>query len=485
MTNAGSLGNIQTSSDDVRYAGASAISFRIKNGSLTAEQVVRRSLDQAKTLQAKCNCFCVILEDEALAAARAADQRQARGEPLGPLHGVPVAIKDLTPTRGHLLTNGSWTSGEQVASADAVIVERLLAAGAILIGKTTTPEFAYSSFTQSPRWGITRNPWDQGRTSGGSSGGSAVAVAGGVVPFAEGSDMGGSVRIPASFCGVVGMKPSLGRIPMTILPSQLDDISHFGPLAQRVDDALLFMEAVCGPHDDDLSSLPIGFDGARARGVSLAGKRFALSLDLGYYQIDPEVEAAVLRAAEVLRRQGAAVETVSLPWTRAINDGWYDLWCVFMAAYFGHHLDKFRQRMDPAVVGLIERGHSLSAAEVKKVEILRTNMWRDMAALFAQGYDALLCPTCAVPAPKVEQNDDDYVATLPDGRFKGLDMTCPFNLLSPCPALSLPVGETADGLPVGLQIVGRRYADEDVLGFGLALEQALPAAGVVRLWPKV
>ncbi|HVI51097.1 MAG TPA: amidase [Candidatus Sulfotelmatobacter sp.] len=447
--------------------------------------VVRSALERAKLLQQSCNCFCLILEDEAIAAARYADKVQAEGGWLGPLHGVPVAIKDLTPTKGHLLTNGSWTSGEQTAQANAVIAQRLLDAGAILIGKTLTPEFAYSSFTHSPRWGVTINPWDRSRTSGGSSGGSAVAVAGGSVPFAEGSDMGGSVRIPASFCGVVGLKPSLGRIPMTILPSQFDDISHFGPLAQTVGDAILFMEAVCGPHDDDISSLPIAFDAKAARNVSLSGRRFALCMDLGYYQIDPEVERAVRRAAAVLERQGAIVEEVALPWTRAINDGWYDLWCVFMDAYFGQHLETFRKHMDPAVVGLIERGRTLAATDVKKVEILRTKMWRDLSALFARGFNALLSPTCAVPAPLASENDDDYVATLPDGRFKGLDMTCPFNMLSPCPALSLPVGETDAGLPVGLQIVGRRHADEEVLGMGLALEQALPQAGVPRLWPRL
>lgn len=469
--------------DQYSYAGADLIASTIRSGRATAEQIVGNSIKRAKLLQKYFNCFSLILEDEAIAAARKADRLQAEGRWMGPLHGVPVAIKDLTPTQGHLLTNGSWTSGQQTAAANAVIAQRLLDAGAILIGKTTTPEFAYSSFTQSPRWGVTRNPWDREHTSGGSSGGSAVAVAGGCVPFAEGSDMGGSVRIPASFCGVVGLKPSLGRIPMTILPSQFDNISHFGPLAQSVGDAILFMEAVCGPHDDDISSLPMGFDGQTARNVSLAGRRFALSLDLGYYHVEPEVEKAVRRAAAVLESQGATVEEVTLPWSRAINDGWYDLWCVFMDAYFGQHLDGHRDRMDPAVVGLIERGRSLSATDIKKTEILRTEIWRDMAALFARGFDALLCPTCAFPAPLASENDDDYVATLPDGRFKGLDMTCPFNLLSPCPALSLPVGETAEGLPVGLQIVGRRHADEAVLGFGLALERALPAAGVPRLWP--
>ncbi len=194
----------------------------------------------------------------------------------------------------------------------ALCIRRLQNAGAILIGKTTTPEFAFASFTQSPRWGVTRNPWDPERTSGGSSGGSAVAVATGVVPFAEGTDMGGSVRIPSAFCGTVGLKPSLGRIPMTILPSVFDNISHFGPLARTVGDAIAFMEAACGPSDEDISSLPIGFMSHAAREGQLEGKRFALSMDLGYYRIQPEVEQAIRVAVEELRRAGATVHEVPM-----------------------------------------------------------------------------------------------------------------------------------------------------------------------------
>lgn len=288
--------------------------------------------------------------------------------------------------------------------------------------------------------------------------------------------MGGSVRIPAALCGTVGLKPSLGRIPMTILPSLFDGISHFGPLARTVDDAIAFMEAASGPSDEDIQSLPLTFSTARARAGLLEGRRFALSVDLGYYEVQPDVEAAVRAAADLLRRAGAVVDEVSIPWTRAVNDQWFDLWCVFMSTYFGDRLEAQRQRMDPAIVALMERGFALGATEIKRVELLRTAMWRDMARLFER-YDALLCPTCAVTAPPADAGDDDFMATAEDGRYRGLDMTCPFNLLPQCPALSLPVGMAADGLPVGLQIVGRRFADEDVLGIGRAAEALLADAG--------
>ena len=261
---------------------------------------------------------------------------------------------------------------------------------------------------------------------------------------------------------------------MTILPSLFDNISHFGPLARTVGDATAFMEVAAGSSEEDIQSLPIDFKGSLAQAAELRGRRFAFSLDLGYYAIQPQVEAVIRQSIDQMRAMGAIVEEVQIPWTRAVNDEWFDLWCVFMSAFFGDELQRFRAQMDPAVVSMIERGHTMSATHYKRVEFLRTAMWRDMARLFER-YEALLCPTCAITAPPVSENDDDYVQTLADGRFKGLDLTCPFNLLGQLPALSVPVGPAADGLPVGLQIVGRRFADEHVLSIGAALE-ALPGS---------
>lgn len=452
---------------------ATGIASGIRTGAFSAETVVAESLRRAEAAAAAFNPFVLIRGEKALEAARAADQAVARGAPTGPLHGVPFAAKDLTPTEGDLTTLGSWTQGDHVPEQSALCIRRLQQAGAILIAKTTTPEFAYAGMTASPRWGVTRNPWNPERTSGGSSGGAGVAVAAGVVPFAEGTDMGGSVRIPAAFCGTVGLKPSLGRIPMTILPSLFDNISHFGPLARSVGDATAFMAAAAGPSDEDIMSAPIAFDAAAAAAGSLKGRRFALSLDLGYYAVQPQVEAVIGRSVEVLREAGAVVEEVPLAWTRAVNDQWYDLWGVFMSAFFGEELARHRDRMDPAVVALIERGQAMGATAYKKVEFLRSAMWRDMAALFER-YEALLCPTCAMTAPLASQTDDDFGATLADGRYGGMELTSPFNMVPQLPALSLPIGLAADGLPVGLQIVGRRFADEKVLAVGEALEALMP-----------
>jgi Asp-tRNA(Asn)/Glu-tRNA(Gln) amidotransferase A subunit family amidase len=461
---------------------AANIARGIRARRFLTKDVVAESLRRAESLVEPLNPFTVIRKKQAIESAAAADRAVELGYPLGPLHGVPFAAKDLTPTAGDLTTRGSWTAENWHPEQSALIVRRLEHAGAILVAKTTTPEFAHAGFTASPRWGITRNPWDPSRTSGGSSGGSAVAVACGVVPFAEGTDMGGSIRMPAALCGVVGFKPSLGRIPMTILPSLFDNISHFGPLARSVDDAITFLQATAGSSDEDISSLPLEFRSARARKAVLSGKRFALSIDLGHYAVDPEVEAMIRRAARAIEAAGGIVEEVRLDWTRAVTDQILDIWCVFMSAFFGDLMGRYRNRMDPTVVSLIERGMTLDATTYKRIEMKRTALWRDMAGIFSR-FDALLCPTCALVAPSAELTDDDFYATLPDGRFGGLDMTCAFNQVGQCPVLSLPVGLTASGLPVGMQIVGHRYADEDVLAIALACEKAMLRAGYTSRLP--
>lgn len=457
---------------------AEEIGSGIREGRFRAETIIAESLRRARIVNDRLNAFTLIREEAAIQAARDADRRVAAREPgLPPLLGVPFAAKDLTPTQGDVTTLGSWSRGDWVPDETALCVARLQSAGAILVAKTTTPEFAYSSFTASPRWGITRNPWNPGRTSGGSSGGSAVAVATGVVPFAEGTDMGGSVRIPASLSGVVGFKPSLGRIPMTILPSCFDTMSHFGPLARSVADAATFLRFTSGPDDADILSLPMPFLPERTAPASLRGKRFAFSPDLGYYHVEPQVREVIDAAIACLRASGAVVEKVDLTWTRAVNDGWHDLWCVFMSGFFGEGIEAHRSRMDPNVLDLIDRGMTLDATSVKRLELLRTAMWKDFSAVLS-GCDAVLMPTCAVTAPSALADDNDFVATRADGRLAGLDMTCPFNLLPQCPALSLPAGLAADGLPVGLQVVGQRYADEDVLSLSAGIEAALAGAGL-------
>jgi len=461
---------------ELAYMPAVEIARRIRAREISPVEVVENSLARIAEVNPRLNAFCFVYGDEALDRARAAEAAVAKGAEIGPLHGVPIAIKDLTPTRGKTTTMGSRVYEHWVPDHDAIVVEKLAAAGAILVGKTTTPEFAFSSFTESPLWGVTRNPWDPDRSPGGSSGGSGVAVATGCVALAEGSDMGGSVRIPAALCGTVGLKPSFGRIPFEILPSQFDSLSHFGPLARGVDDAAAFLAATQGPDERDIQTLSPPLDIALPLDGDLRGRRLALSLDLGFYAIDDEVAANTLAAAEALREAGAVVEEVALAWTREVNDAWYEHWGVYLAAFFGQHLDEWRDRMDPNLVKLMDAGLAMDAVSFKRLEFIRTRQWRALAPIL-EHYDALLCPTMALPAQPVDARDDDYGRDDADGRYRGYDMTSALNFVSQCPALSVPSGFTRDGLPTGLQIVGRRYDDLGALRVGAALERIRPWNG--------
>ena len=458
------------------YLPAVELARRIAEREFSPVEVMENALARIATVQPVLNAFCFVYPEEALAAARAAERAVMAGKPLGPLHGVPIAIKDFTPTEGKTTTRGSYAFEHWVPDRDALIVQRLRGAGAIMVGKTTTPEFAYSSFTESPLWGITRNPWDPSRTPGGSSGGSGAAVASGCVPLAEGTDMGGSVRIPAAFCGLVGLKPSLGRIPMDILPTVFDSISQFGPLARTVADAALFLGVAQGPDDCDIQSLTPALEVPVPPPARLEGLRLALSVDLGFYAVDPEVAANTLAAAEALRSAGARVEEVELAWKREQVDAWTAYWGVYLAAAFEHVLPDYRARMDPKVVALIEAGQAMGAVPFKQLEAVRTEQWRELARVFER-FDALICPTMARPAPPVGMSDDDFTGEDEHGRYRGLDMTALFNNVSQCPALSVPSGFTAEGLPTALQIVGRRFDDLAVLNIGAGLEAVRPSGG--------
>jgi len=437
-------------------------------------EVVSNTLARIDDVNPKVNCFCFVWHDEAVKAAHLAAQAVARGETLGALHGVPIALKDTTPTAGHRTTLGSYTHEHWIPDRDAYIVGALRRAGAIIVGKTTTPEFAHTLLTDSPLWGVTRNPWNLERTPGGSSGGSAAAVAAGCVPLAEGTDMGGSVRIPAAWCGIVGLKPGLGRIPMDTLPGLFDLMSHHGPLARTIDDASLFLQVTQGPDDADILSVPCRLDLQAPVPASVEGLHLALSIDLGLWAVDSEIEDAVRAAAAALRDAGAVVEEVEVSVKRKDEEIWVDLWSVFMATYYGHLVEAYAAKMDPDVLHLIERGNRLSAVQLKGLEVERTGLWRRLAPVLAS-HDALLCPTMSTgpsPAAKADRPKDPP----DDGRYHAADMTGVFNLVAPCPALSVPCGWDAQALPIGLQVVGRRWREDTVLQIGRAVELAIPGA---------
>jgi Asp-tRNA(Asn)/Glu-tRNA(Gln) amidotransferase A subunit family amidase len=461
---------------DLCYTPAVELADNYRNGEISPLEVVQNSLDRIDQVNAKLNCFCFTYPEQALQKATAAEQAFADGT-ARPLEGIPVAIKDFTPTKGKTTTRGSKLLEHWIPDWNPVLVERLEAAGAIMVGKTTTPEFATSGFTDSPLWGITRNPWDSSRTPGGSSGGSGAAVATGCVPFAEGTDMGGSVRIPAGLCGVVGLKPSIGRIPMDIIDTSYCNISHFGPLARTVSDAALFLDTVQGEHRSDIQSLP-RCELSIPSPSDVRGMSFAIDVSLGFCAVDPGVENNLRASVEALREAGASVQEVELGWDAKIVDMWYGTWAIFMAAAYDNTtrvpLDENRDRMSQGLVKLIEKGRKIDAVSARKWEFERTRYWRKLGAIL-ENHHALLCPTMAITAPPIEMRDSDFGGFDSQGLLQCMDMTGAFNYMAQCPALSVPSG-FADGLPTATQIIARRWDDALALRIGAAIEKAMPWA---------
>ncbi len=460
------------------YLSAGAQAALVAAGDVSPEELVEHALARITEVDPALNCFVSVWHDDARAEARRAADAVVAGRALGALHGVPVALKDTTPTAGHRTTLGSFTHEHWVPDHDATIVRSLRRAGAIVVGKTTTPEFAHSMITDGPLLGPTRNPWNPARTPGGSSGGSAVAVATGCVALAEGTDMGGSVRIPSAWCGVVGLKPSLGRIPMDVLPGLFDTLSHHGPIARCVDDARRFLHVTQGPDDADILSIGAPLDLAAPLAPDAHGLRVGLSVDLGCWAVDDDVAHAVRRAADALAGAGAIVDDVEVGITPADEELWVMLWGVFMATYYGDFLDEYRDRMTERVVTLIEAGRRHSAVDLKRADIARTDLWRRMARVFSQ-YDVLLCPTMAggpLPAGRNEHPIGSRAAVA-SGGYDALDMTGVFNLVSPCPAISVPCGVDRDGMPIGAQLVAGRWRDDVALRAAAALEAVVPGVG--------
>ena len=461
---------------DLCYTPATELQHLYRERAISPLEVIQNSLDRIDEVNQSLNCFCFTYPEEALEKARKAGKALASGT-ARPLEGIPLAIKDFTPTKGKVTTRGSRLLENWVPDWNPVLVERLEAAGAIMVGKTNTPEFATSGFTDSPLWGITRNPWDTSRTPGGSSGGSGAAVASGCVPFAEGTDMGGSVRIPAALCGIVGHKPAIGRIPMDIIDTVYCNISHFGPLARSVDDTALFLDTVQGEHASDIQSLPrcelnipVPSD--------VKGMKFALDVTLGFCAVDPGVEANLRATAKALEDAGAIIEEVDLGWDSKIVDMWTGSWGIFMAAAYDNMtdvpLDENRERMSIGLVKLIKLGRKIDAVTARKWEFQRSRYWQKLGEIL-KNHHALLCPTMAITAPPVEMRDSDFRGFNEEGLLNCMDMTSVFNYMAQCPTLSIPSGFT-NGMPTATQIVARRWDDALALRIGAAVEKIMPWA---------
>jgi Asp-tRNA(Asn)/Glu-tRNA(Gln) amidotransferase A subunit family amidase len=463
--------------DDVCARSAAALARAIARREVSPVEVVEATLARIARLQPALNAFCTVTAEAALAAARRAEERVLRGEPLGPLHGVPVSVKDTLWTAGVRTTMGSAIHADFVPPSDAAVVARLRAAGAILVGKTTTPEYAHKGVTDSPLLGVTRNPWSPAHTCGGSSGGAAVAVATGMGPLAVGTDEGGSIRIPASFCGVVGLKPSFGLVPRHPV-GVAEALTHLGPLARTVEDAALFLTVAAGPDDRDGGSLAAPPADYRAELARPPGPlRVAWSPRLGYATLHAEVLRVTTAAVRTLERLGWTVEEADPGFEdpAAIADAFRH---PGLAAALAEHLPAWRERMDPSLVALVESGLRLTAVDVARAHAARHALWDRVHAFFEQ-YDLLVTPAVAVPPLLAGAPPPGEIEGRPVPRRGWIAFTYPFNLTGQ-PAVSLPAGVTAEGLPVGLQLVGRRWEDALVLRAAAAYEAARPWAD---RWP--
>jgi amidase len=408
--------------------------------------------------------------EEALAEADAADRRAAAGAPLGPLHGLPIAIKDLEDTAGIRTTYGSTMFADHVPAVDSLLVRRLRDAGAIVVGKTNTPEFGVGSHTFNEVFGPTRNPWALDRSAGGSSGGAGAALAAGLVPIADGSDHGGSIRNPASFNNVVGLRPTPGLVPNSGSGDGWDPASVPGPMARTVGDLALMLAAISGP--DPRSPLSHG-DPAEFLGEvrgDLAGLRIAWCPDLGGLPIEPAVLAVLGQARDRLRAEGCFVEDVALDLSRA--DGAFEtLRALGFARAFGDNLPALRDTAKDAVVWNIERGLALDGPTIARALATRTEIFTLFAELLER-FDVLAAPSAQVVPFPVEQEYPAHVAGVTMPHYLGWMRVCSRITVSAHPAAAVPAGFTDDGLPVGLQFVGRYRGDLCLLRHAAAWEAA-------------
>ena len=452
----------------------------IRRRELSAREVVAWHLDRIAQVNPRLNAIVSLRPEAALDEAEAADRRAASGEPLGPLHGLPIAIKDLEDTAGIRTTYGSVAFAEHVPVADSLLVARLRAAGAIVVGKTNTPEFGVGSHTFNRVFGATRNPWALDRSPGGSSGGAGAALAAGLLPIADGSDHGGSIRNPASFNNVVGLRPTPGLVPDSGAGDIWDTASVVGPMARTVGDLALMLTAICAP--DPHSPLSYGDPAAFAGELSrdLTGLRVAWCPDVGGLPIEPEVLAVLGEARGRLAALGCSVEDVELDLGRA-DEAFETLRALAFARAFGPSLGALRGIAKDTLIWNVEQGLALDGPAIAGAMVARSEVFTTVASLM-QRFDVLAAPSAQVVPFPVEQEYPEEVAGVAMPHYLGWMRACSRITVSAHPVAAVPAGFTADGLPVGLQLVGRYRGDRRLLEHAAAWEAA---SGLTQRHPHV
>ena len=450
----------------------------IRDKEVSASEVMTAFLSQIEQVNPKVNAVCSFIgEEAALNAAKKADEKLAKGEPVGPLHGLPHAVKDLALTDGIRTTFGSRIYKDFIAGEDALFVERLKQGGAIIIGKTNTPEFGAGSQTFNEVFGATRNPYDLSKTCGGSSGGAAVALACGMLPLADGSDLGGSLRNPASFCNVVGFRPSPGRVPSHPVMLAWNTLAVEGPMGRTVQDVTLLLSVMAGP--DERSPISINEPGStfsRPLQRDFKGARIAWSRDLGRYPVQPVVNEVCDRARSVFAALGCQVDDGQPDFNDA-DEIFQTLRAWAFAQTRGDDFIKHRSLMKDTVIWNIEQGLKLSGVDVARAEAKRTQLYHRVRE-FMERYEFLILPVSQVAPFPVDIDWVREINGVKMGSYIDWMATCYAITLTGLPAISVPCGFTSDGLPIGLQIVGRHQRDFDVLQLAFAFEQATQYGGI-------
>ena len=461
---------------DLAYTPAWQLRQLMDSRQVSPVELVEIYLRRIESLNPKLNAFLTVTAEEALAEARGAEQKITRGEGGGPLFGIPVSIKDLERTKGIRTTLGSLVFREHIPDEDSAVVERVRRAGAIILGKTNTSEFGISGTTENRLGDACRNPWNIECTSGGSSGGAGAALAAGLCPIALGSDGGGSIRIPSSFCGVYGIKPTLGRVPHYggMGSSSPNLTSQSGPMARTVRDAAILLQVISG-HDsrDAISIREAPPDFVAVLHERIGGLRLAWSSDLGYAAVDPEVVQVTFRGARAFEEMGCVVEEPRISIDNPLPP-FMDIFTTNSYTSLGHMLEERGEDLTDYVRASLEFGRRVTGADyaraLRAVEVLRAQM-DDLL----ESYDLLLTPTMAVPAFPVGQYPRQIGGKEVHPRLGYVPFTPPFNVTGQ-PAASVPCGFSADGMPIGLHIIGRRGEEATVLRVSAAFEEARPWA---------
>jgi len=447
----------------LEYRSATELRADYAAGRVSPVEVMARVLQRIEDANPRINAFWLV-NQSAMEEAQAAERAIRDKQPLGALHGVPISIKDLIATAGMRTTRGSAMFADWVPGFSAPVVERAVAAGAIVIGKTSTAEFGWKGVTDAPLFGATGNPWNVDFTPGGSSGGSAAAVAAGMGPLAVATDAAGSTRLPAAFCNVFGFKPSFGRIPVAPAPAA-DSLVHIGVLSRTVADCSLFLSVVAGPDERDRNSLPTALaDDEEERIVA------AWCPDFGKLPIEAELLSIYSKALDLYAKAGLKIEEVKVD-LPDIAPAFRTMYHGLFGAQLADTLPKWRDQLDPGLVAMVEEGRKLSAYDLTKAGMARSAYYDALRKVFER-FDVLLLPVAGTAGFRLGSN-----VPMINGKAAGypdwLGYLYPFNL-SGHPAASVPCGWTASGLPVGLQIAGRRFADAAVLRVAAFMERAMP-----------